>query len=909
VNPVLLHPSERRESLNGEWLFRLDPDDVGVSQRWFEGGTAFNATCHVPGNWQGRGHGGDSNDRIWDFGLEARTFRATYKGTGWYGRVFTVPDSWRESRIQLFFGGVHPSAEIWLNGMYLGSNDMPFVPFGFDVTDAIRFSSDNFVAVRVHEYARLYGLAYSWQGNWSGIYRAVELTATNRNRISWCAAYPEANLEQIRLRVDLDKNPEKEARIVVAVGASNRHGKPIVLEIPVKGRTIEFRIPVRAPRVWSPETPHLYRVDVALHSGAETLDALSERTGFVDLSAEKKRFLINGEPFYMRGTGDFLSCPETGSPDTDRDRWRRKLRTLREYGYNYVRCQSYVYGPEYYDAADEVGILVQSEMGLLGAWGGHTPWHVYQWPKPTPDHYPVLRRQWDLVVQRDVNHPSANLYCMSNEYGRTADFKQIAWEGYRSTKAVKPTALVIWTDGGFNTDFPQDFVNDEASKVADTDLPVIQHEFRWWSSLPDPGIREKYAGAVRPYAIEIAETLARAKGLGKIIGAAVKNSQQLQLLEAKAKMEACRRDNPQMAGICHFNAMDTGPSPQGVVDEFYERKLTTPTEWQRTNGDTVIMCSLGFDQHVLVAGSTIEVTFSVSDFSHPPFADPALKWWLEIPGMQKAEAVVPYAHVPFVTNPARPVEIPVPPVQKPQRGRLCAVLSDGKRSTNNEWDIWVFPETQLVRENVCRHRGTPVSWVATVEAPVRDVREVSPGDVVLSDVLDDSLGGFLSGGGSVILGATEGLVRPHGPNFGYVKYFFTPPANYGPYEDGQNATIIAKHPMLEGFPHDGYADFQFFRMIEEFPPLDVGGLGLPETEPVIRVFHRYPVCHSLAYILEYRVGKGTLVLCALGLNQAFPEARYLLSRMCGYLAGAKKRKAPVLSQACIDRLKRATALV
>ena len=137
---------------------------------------------------------------------------------------------------------------------------------------------------------------------------------------------------------------------------------------------------------------------------------------------------------------------------------------MRDYGYNYVRCQSYVYGPEYYDIADEVGLLVQSEMGMLGAWGGMSPMHVYQWPKPTPDNYPLLKRQWDLVVRRDVNHPSANLYCMSNEYGATAHFPRIAWECYQATKAIKPTALVIWTDGGYHPDMPGDFVNDEASQ-------------------------------------------------------------------------------------------------------------------------------------------------------------------------------------------------------------------------------------------------------------------------------------------------------------------------------------------------------------------------------------------------------------------------------------------------------------
>ncbi len=94
---------------------------------------------------------------------------------------------------------------------------------------------------------------------------------------------------------------------------------------------------VDSPHPWSPDSPNLYVVEVVLKRGNTTLDAVSERVGFLKLSTDGEHFLINGEPYFMRGTGDFALCPETGCPDTDRERWRRKLKTLREYGYNYVR--------------------------------------------------------------------------------------------------------------------------------------------------------------------------------------------------------------------------------------------------------------------------------------------------------------------------------------------------------------------------------------------------------------------------------------------------------------------------------------------------------------------------------------------------------------------------------------------
>lgn len=924
VNPILLHAAERRLSLDGDWRFRLDPDDCGIREGWFRRPAHLTEHIRVPGCWQGQGFGDDGQDRVWDFNLEARVFRATYRGTGWYGHSFTVPPAWQGQQLWLNLGGVHPSAEVWLNSTRLGENVLPFVPFGFNITGGVRSDCPNELMVRVHEQHRDFGFAFNWQGNWSGLYRGVDLVATGLVWFEHCLVLPEVDSEALRVRVTRGSAAEDSVPCSVLVQVTPVDGTqpPVDAEFVLAAASGEFRLPLPGARLWTPDSPHLYRVDLTLVQDGQVCDARSERVGFVKLEARGRQFCIGGEPYYLRGSGDFLSCPETGCPDTDRDRWRRKLQTLRDYGYNYVRCQSYVYGPEYYDVADEVGILVQSEMGMLGAWGGTSPWHGYQWPKPTPDNAPTLQQQWDLVVERDACHPSANLYCMSNEYGSGTDFPRAAWQCYHSTRALKPSAFVIWTDGGYSPDLPGDFINHDVKafqsvELAALDKPLIQHEYQWWSSFPDVRLQSRYTGAVRPYAADIAAQTAAKRGQAHLLETYAHHSQRLQFIETKAKMEAMRRDHPELAGINHFNAMDTNPSPQGILNEFYERKLTDAATWRQTNGDTVVLCSLGFDDRCWAGGQSVSVRWSVSDYAHPPFRAPRLTWRLHAGAEALAAGAAEFQHVPFttvpageitITVPAGEITITVPPVNAPVAAVLEATLtdSDGSRESCNSWQVWLFPESELpagvslsgkVKWTWLRH------WTGRVPSATRtQSTDSASGQLRLAEQLGEELVAFMHRGGRVLLAAGEGLVRPHSPLFGYVKYFFTPPANYSPYEDGQNGTVIAAHPAFDGLPHEGFADWQFFRMMENSPPLDLDPLGLSEGEPIIRVIHRYPTLHPLAYLVERRVGAGALLLCALELNSEWVEARWLLAQFCLYAMSDACRPDLELAPETLERL-------
>ena len=90
--------------------------------------------------------------------------------------------------------------------------------------------------------------------------------------------------------------------------------------------------------------------------------------------------------------------------------------------------------------------------------------------------------------------------------------------------------------------------------------------------LSDIPTMPKYTRAIRPVAQEMALEAATRHGYTHVLLTAAANSQRLHFTEAKTKIEMVRRDYPNLAGINHFNGMNIPFSPQGIVDEFYDRK-------------------------------------------------------------------------------------------------------------------------------------------------------------------------------------------------------------------------------------------------------------------------------------------------------------------------------------------------
>jgi beta-galactosidase/beta-glucuronidase len=125
-------------------------------------------------------------------------------------------------------------------------------------------------------------------------------------------------------------------------------------------------------RPWSPEDPYLYRLEATLLDANGPLDRTTAVAGFRTLVTDERagNFLLNGRAYFLRGCGYDSLEPIHGSPPPDKRVYVERLRNLKQYGFNAVRFLSHTPLREFFEAADEVGFLVQTE----GEWFlGGTP--------------------------------------------------------------------------------------------------------------------------------------------------------------------------------------------------------------------------------------------------------------------------------------------------------------------------------------------------------------------------------------------------------------------------------------------------------------------------------------------------------------------------------------------------------
>ncbi|WP_221406060.1 sugar-binding domain-containing protein [Epilithonimonas lactis] len=163
-------------SLNGKWLFALaknesEADKLSKFYTYSFDHSIFKPTP-VPSNWAVQGF----EEPIY------RGFEDDKASEGFYIYDFTVPAGWTEKNINLHFGGVWSSAEVWLNGNPVGTHYGGYTSFSFNVNDKIKPGESNRLAVRVSQISPDYKFDVYDDWTLGGIYRDVSLEALPKNR-------------------------------------------------------------------------------------------------------------------------------------------------------------------------------------------------------------------------------------------------------------------------------------------------------------------------------------------------------------------------------------------------------------------------------------------------------------------------------------------------------------------------------------------------------------------------------------------------------------------------------------------------------------------------------------------------------------------------------------------------------
>ncbi|NDW11482.1 glycoside hydrolase family 2 [Bacteroides sp. 214] len=429
-------------SLNGSWRFALakTPTEATALAEFYL--PTFDDSkfdkIPVPSNWAVLGY----EEPVY------RGFKDNQASEGFYLHEFTIPKGMGEKRVLLHFGGVWSSAEVWLNGHYLGRYDSGYTSFAFDVTGKLNGKGKNSLAVRVRQVTRDYKSDTFDDWTLGGIYRDVTLESMPRDRyIDMVTAqtmfdneYRDADLKIRTMISDRQKNtlpgnyssPGEPYDLRVTL--TNKEGKEVVkqqLTIPAHistDREVSLTLRVQAPHHWNAETPYLYNLTVELLERGNISHTRTERIGFREISTTGGVFRINGQAVKLRGVNRHDEHPEVGRATT-REHWLQDITMMKAANINYIRMAHYTHARGFIELCDEMGMYVGNEVSLGGA-------SMLMYDPSFAG--AVLQRSYDTVI-RDINSPSIIYWSVGNEDPLTS----LHMAGVKTVKSIDPTRPVL----------------------------------------------------------------------------------------------------------------------------------------------------------------------------------------------------------------------------------------------------------------------------------------------------------------------------------------------------------------------------------------------------------------------------------------------------------------------------------
>ena len=367
-----------------------------------------------------------------------------------YVKTFYAPEEFQDQLIQVKFEGIYMNALVYLNGQLVGKRPYGYSLFCVSLNDYLNYGGDNELRVLVKNNGTPNSRWYSG----SGIYRDV-----------WLLTAPPLHFPENGLKVSTAYVEEDYAAVTVSAAVANRNFRAqevslvtevfspdgtvvasTALPITLGGNTEEQvcqTVTVAAPQLWSAETPHLYTCVTRLLAGNEVVDASHAEFGIRTLRLDSKRGLrVNGESVKLRGACIHHDNGLLGAV-TSYDAELRRVRILKEAGFNAIRSAHNPASSALLRACDKLGMYVMDEAFDM-------------WSRPKKDNdYALFMDKWwrediTALVDNDFNHPSVIFYSLGNEIPEvgTVQGSALGREMARLTKSLDPTRFAMVSING-----------------------------------------------------------------------------------------------------------------------------------------------------------------------------------------------------------------------------------------------------------------------------------------------------------------------------------------------------------------------------------------------------------------------------------------------------------------------------
>jgi len=335
-------------SLSGEWKFRMDSLDAGITERWFE--RSFDETITLPGSMAENGKGnavtmntqwtGQVVDSSWYHSERYARYRKAdnikvpfwlqpekhYIGAAWYKKEIKLPDNWAAKRTVLQMERCHWETMVWVDGKEAGMQNSLSSPHYYDLTNLLS-PGEHTLTVRVDNRIKeinpginAHSVSDHTQGNWNGITGAIRLDADPQIFIKDVKVFPDVSNKKAGVSIWLENRTGKPDNVSLRLSAKsfNSELKHNVVMDPVNhelGNGIE-RVDLSLDMgtetlLWDEFNPNLYNLKVLLKSAAGEQEKEVE-FGMREFLVNGTRFHVNKRPVFLRGTWECSIFPKQG---------------------------------------------------------------------------------------------------------------------------------------------------------------------------------------------------------------------------------------------------------------------------------------------------------------------------------------------------------------------------------------------------------------------------------------------------------------------------------------------------------------------------------------------------------------------------------------------------------------------
>lgn len=890
-------------SLAGEWNFKIDPAEAGITEKWFS--QKLDDTIHLPGSMLTNNKGnvvtlqtkwtGSIYDSSWYFIPRFAKYRQPdnlkfpfwltpgkyYVGAAWYQKEITIPASWREKHINLFLERCHTETMVWVDDKVAGMQNSLVAPHEYDLGTLLT-PGKHILTIRIDNRIKeinvgpdSHSLTDHTQGNWNGVIGKIALEATAQAFIEDLQLYPDIKNSQVKIKLHIAGDATQLKSITLSAATINKHQqhliKPVKFTSAIRQHEIELIYPMgKNFLLWDEFVPAVYSLSIQLKNKNGAVLQKAVHFGMRDFKINGTNFTVNGQPVFLRGTVDCAVFPLTGFPPMETEEWVKLFTFAKEHGLNHMRFHSWCPPEAAFEAADLTGFYLQPE---APTWPNHG---VSLGDNKPIDQY--IYDETNRMIQQYGNHPSFCMLAAGNEPAGKNQTKYLAdfiqyWKQkdnrrvYTGASVGMSWPLVPENDfmvksGARNlnwTNAAPENKSDYRAAIEKFTVPYVTHEMGQWCVFPDFTEIEKYTGVYKAKNFEMFREDIANQGMGDEAAKFHLASGKLQLLCYKNEIEKTLR-TPGLGGFQLLGLQDfpgQGTALVGTVNPFWEnKKYITTKEFSSFCNETVPLMRTA--KFIYTNNEIFNAAIEVFHFGSTNLNNATVQWQLK----DVAGNVIQSGK--FVNKKIEPgkntlidsLQIALTPFTTAQQ--LSVTVSIANTYFSNQWNIWVYPA---------------------------QLPSITANDIYYTDTLDAAAINVLDKGGKVFLNIAGKVVKGKEvaqtflPVFWNTSWFkMRPPHTLG-------ISVNEKHPVFTEFPTSYHSDLQWWDIVNKTQVMHLEDFP-KDFKPLIRPIDTWFMNRRLALLFEARMGNGKIIVSSINFNDSLtnkPAAAQLFYSIKKYM--------------------------